>query len=277
MDADAARRHKIDPYCLRFGLGDCFRDWETLELPCVVYPYVSIGGPAIEPLPTQLLVWLWHRSQLARCRTVFGKTMEDNKKQWYEHLEHYVSKLRTPLSIAFAFVATHNHFVLDRGGKVFNRSAPIIKLPAEATEDDHLALLGVLNSSTTCFWMKQVCYSKGAGGINEGVKSEHWEQFREFAGAILEKCPLPRESPIELCMILDLLGREHALILPEVRMKSELPTAETLAESSELSGSVRRRMIALQEELDWQCYHLYGLLDDDLRYDGRRSPRTRAG
>jgi hypothetical protein len=36
--------------------------------------------------------------------------------------------LRTPLSIAFAFVATHNHFALDRGGKVFNRSAPVIKL-----------------------------------------------------------------------------------------------------------------------------------------------------
>ena len=125
--------------------------------------------------------------------------------------------------------------------------------------------------------MKQVCYSKGQGGINEGVKSEHWEQFREFAGAILEKCPLPRESPIELCMILDLLGREHASILPEVRMKSELPTAETLAESSELSGSVRRRMIALQEELDWQCYSLYDLLDDDLRYDGGDLPEIVLG
>ena len=33
----------------------------------------------------------------------------------------------------FAFVATHNHFVLDLGGKVFNRTAPAIKLPAPAT------------------------------------------------------------------------------------------------------------------------------------------------
>ena len=33
-----------------------------------------------------------------------------------------------PSQSAFAFVATHNHFVLDRGGKVFNRSAPVIKL-----------------------------------------------------------------------------------------------------------------------------------------------------
>jgi hypothetical protein len=50
-----------------------------------------------------------------------------------------------PMSIAFAFVATHNHFVLDRGGKVFNRSAPVIKLPPDATEDDHLALVRLLN------------------------------------------------------------------------------------------------------------------------------------
>ena len=74
-------------------------------------------------------------------------------------------KLRTPLSMVFAFVATHNHFVLDRGGKVFNRSAPIIKLPANATEAEHLALLGLLNSSTVCFWMKQVLQDKGNGGM----------------------------------------------------------------------------------------------------------------
>ena len=41
--------------------------------------------------------------------------------RWYEYLVTYASKLRTPLSIAFAFVATHNHFVLDRGGKVFKQ------------------------------------------------------------------------------------------------------------------------------------------------------------
>ena len=58
-------------------------------------------------------------------------------------------------------VATHNHFVLDRGGKVFKQTAPVIKLPTEATEDDHLALLGVLNSSTACFWLKQNSHNKG--------------------------------------------------------------------------------------------------------------------
>ena len=84
-------------------------------------------------------------------------------------LEFYRERFRTPLSIAFAFVATHNHFVLDRGGKVFKQTAPVIKLPADATEEDHLALLGLLNSSTACFWMKQVFHDKGSSGIGRGI------------------------------------------------------------------------------------------------------------
>lgn len=71
------------------------------------------------------------------------------------------------LKIPFAFVATHNHFVLNRGDVVFNRSAPAINLPSEATESDYLALLGLLNSSTACFWMKQVFHNKG-GGTDQG-------------------------------------------------------------------------------------------------------------
>ena len=64
---------------------------------------------------------------------------------WFECSMFFAERFVSPLSIAFAFVATHNHFVLDRGGKVFKQSAPVIKLPEGATEDDHLRLLGVLN------------------------------------------------------------------------------------------------------------------------------------
>ncbi|MGV2336141.1 MAG UNVERIFIED_CONTAM: hypothetical protein LVR18_19215 [Planctomycetaceae bacterium] len=47
--------------------------------------------------------------------------MKDAGLEWYEYMQHTASAYRTPLSIAFAFVATHNHFVLDRGGKVFKQ------------------------------------------------------------------------------------------------------------------------------------------------------------
>ena len=62
------------------------------------------------------------------------------------------------MSITFAEVATHNHFCLDRGQKVFNQTAPVIKMPQSATEDDHYGLTGLLNSSAVCFWLKQMCH-----------------------------------------------------------------------------------------------------------------------
>ena len=111
-----------------------------------------------------------------------------------------LGKLRTPLSITFAFVATHNHFVLDRGGKVFNRTAPVIKLPESATEDDHLALLGVLNSSTACFWLKQVSHDKGNRAVNVGVPPDAWEELlrihRHQAGAVPASCRHCRWSSV---------------------------------------------------------------------------------
>src|SRR5207249_4223059 len=106
---------------------------------------------------------------------------------WYRWIPE---KYRTPLSITFAFVSTHNHFVLDRGGKVFKQSAPVIKLPADATEDDHLALLGLLNSSTACFWMKQSFQTKGSSGIGRGVYDERWEFFYEHTGTGVGAFPI---------------------------------------------------------------------------------------
>jgi hypothetical protein len=92
----------------------------------------------------------------------------------------FPERFKTPLGIAFAEVATHNHFVLDRGGKVFKQTAPVIKLPAGASEDEHLGLLGLLNSSVACFWLKQVCHNKGGTVDHHGARSsrtEKWEYF----------------------------------------------------------------------------------------------------
>ena len=52
-------------------------------------------------------------------------------------------------------------------------------LPADATEDDHLALLGLLNSSTACFWMKQVFITKASiRGSEVSMKSERGKILR---------------------------------------------------------------------------------------------------
>jgi hypothetical protein len=174
------------------------------------------------------------------------------------------------LSIAFAFVATHNHFVLDRGGKVFNRSAPIIQLPSDATEDDHLTLLGLLNSSTACFWMKQVFHNKGSTVDERGARQRTmpFEDFYEHTGTGLSKFPIPEQKPVSLPRLLDQMAREYGASLPDEVIRAGMPTAEVLAKARARADSTQRNMIAAQEELDWQCYHLYGLADADLQYNG---------
>lgn len=49
------------------------------------------------------------------------------------------------------------HPALERGAKVFSQTSSIVLLPADTTEDEHLALVGLLNSSVACFWLKQAC------------------------------------------------------------------------------------------------------------------------
>ena len=256
-----------------FLLGEKIRDWQSSHEWWVWYPYCEASRES------RILRDLWQWRTTLENRSTFQGVMADAGLEWYEYMQHTASAYSTPLSIAFAFVATHNHFVLDRGGKVFNRSAPIIKLPGDATEDDHLALLGLLNSSTACFWMKQVFHNKGAGGVNEGFKQEDWEQFREFAGTGLGAFPFAesRASCLPLARLLDRLGQEYVSSLPDAVVRRATPTQANLDEARAKTASLRGRMIALQEELDWQCYQLYGLLDEDLRYPGDDLPELALG
>lgn len=269
-DASAASRLKVCDYCLQFVIGESIRDWNLFEPPLVIYPYVEIGGNPISPDSCLVTHYLWLFRTLLRQRTVFGKSLADQGRPWFEHLEHYISKLHTPLSIAFAFVATHNHFVLDRGGKVFNRSAPIIKLPGDTTEDDHLALLGLLNSSTACFWMKQVFHNKGSTVDDRGARQTTvaFENFYEFTGTGLQKFPVTETKPFHLATELDRLARERQTHLP-AQLSAQFPLSRAALDDHRVRAAARLgRMIARQEELDWRCYTLYGIIDLDLCYRG---------
>ncbi|MCP8706746.1 BREX-2 system adenine-specific DNA-methyltransferase PglX [Streptomyces sp. AC04842] len=200
-------------------------------------------------------------------RKRFGVPMLERGMAWHEWQELYANKLRHPLSITFAFVATHNHFVLDRGGKVFNRSAPVIKLPEGASEERHLELLGVLNSSVACFWLKQVSQAKGgtdnsSGGGNRW-SPEAWIERYEFTGTKLQEFPLPQQLPLALAQELDALAQEMAQHEPSALARDAVPARETLDEARQEQKRIRARMIVLQEELDWTVYGAYGLLTAD--------------
>jgi hypothetical protein len=151
---------------------------------------------------------------------------------------------------------------------VFNRTAPIIKLPEDATEEDHLALLGYLNSSTACFWLKQVCADKGVGGIGGGIGDEMWEPRYEFDGSKIGKVPLTKGGEIwRATKAVDELARRRMALSPAQRISDYNNAGQfNLARDLELaeveSLDLLARMVSLQEELDWMVYEAFGLLTE---------------
>jgi hypothetical protein len=257
---DAARRFSIP--ARPFGIGDAIRDWAAVSQHMVFFPYRQESKLPCAPLRSLAggEQFLWPCRTGLRARSMFNKTMEEHGFTWYEYIQFIRDRAEVVLSIVFAEVATHNHFVLDRGGKVFKQTAPVIKLPATATEDDHLALLGLLNSSTALFWLRQTCFPKG------GFASGKWEERLALNGTNVEQFPLPAARPLILVRLLDELAGHRGGFLPAAVLKLGVPTPKALEMARAGADDALGRMIAAQEELDWQCYHLYGLIDEDLCY-----------
>jgi len=252
-------------------IGESIRDWSCDAEESALTPYdLERQEPIVLELASRWHHTLWPWRRVAETVASFGgKDRKEEGQNWWEWYRWQVDRYRTPLSIAFAFVATHNHFVLDRGGKVFNRSAPIIKLPEGATEDEHLALLAYLNSSTACFWMKQVFYPKATTTGDISVEKGKPEANRyEFAGTGLLQLPMPPTTPAqrarlsELSAGLDQLASRREGLGADGVINAVLEGVESRT-ALELHRSQRQDLlhqcVALQEELDWFVYELFGL------------------
>jgi hypothetical protein len=87
----------------------------------------------------------------------------------------------------------------------------------------------LLNSSAALFWLKQVCFNKGAG-----------EAYHEWNSS------LPGHVP------------------PNPELGAPFQTESDLRHAYRRAQAIRERlraeMIALQEEMDWLVYAAYGLL-----------------
>ncbi|MET8046554.1 BREX-2 system adenine-specific DNA-methyltransferase PglX [Streptosporangium sp. NPDC005286] len=240
-------------------VGEAVRDWGARPDEVIWFPYAK------ELQPGDIETELWPLRRVLETRRTFQGDMADAGLEWWHYMQYTASAYRTPLSISFAEVATHNHFVLDRGGKVFKQTAPVIKLRKNATEEEHLRLLGLLNSSTACLWLKMTCHSKGSEGYQSGIKTEMWERFYQFNGTNVAVFPLSVDYPIALGSALDGLAQQLATNSPSAVIATGVPTAVTLREAKVAWESIHARMIARQEELDWQVYSLYNLHPEDLR------------
>lgn len=265
-----------------FGTGNVVRDWQASAAESVAFPYVDIAGklrPQVLSENGRVFAHFWPLRQPLKNRLMFGKLPEESGLEWHEYRFFSEARYRSTLLIAFAFVATHNHFVLDRGGKVFNRSAPVIKLQPDATEEDHLELLGLLNSSMACFWMKQVFHCKGSTVDDKGARQTTvpFEDFYEYTSTGLQELPVCGSKPMGLTVGLDAAASDQKALSPPHLLELD-PGNLCDAESKRLSyEAALRRCIALQEELDWVTYSAYNILEEDLSYHGEKLPEIELG
>ncbi len=275
LESQAAHRSRLKNL-MPLVSGDEVRDWSLSTDSVCLWPNDKHGNRLCVDDIRDHLRFCWSYRVTLQERRAFGVPVEKKGIPWWALRELYVDRLRTPLAIAFACVATHNHFVLDRGAKVFNRTAPIIKLPSDAGEDRHLALVGLLNSSIACFWMKQVSHNKGTQGIGGGLKSEKWENFYAFDGAKLYSFPITDSAheAVEPFRVVDTLAQSVVALSPSSLIKREVPSAARLADNRIEAQRLQARMVALQEELDWLCYGLYGLLESHESAVGHADPWT---
>jgi hypothetical protein len=248
--------------------GDEARDWLCSPESVVLWPYDERGADLDSEVSAAHVNYLWPCRTSLRDRKAFGVPVEQRGLRWWDLREVYRQRLSSAMTITFGEVATHNHFVLDRGGKVFNRTAPVIKLAPGRSEDEYLGLLGLLNSSVACFWLKQVCQDKAGSGIGRGVQNEAWEARYAFNVTKLAAFPLAERQPLSTARTIDGVMRELEANLPASQFRSNttgsepLPTRQSLDDTRDRVARLRRKAVAWQEELDWSSYALYRLLPD---------------
>ncbi|KQU58165.1 DNA methylase [Rhodococcus sp. Leaf278] len=281
IDTATCSRFSLESTALqRLVLGDQVRDHRISSGNSVWFPYSDeIKLVPVSEYPN-FERYLWpNRTELGNRATFNKVSYFVEGRPWYEW--HQVPRGDDPdtFTITFAEVATHNHFVLDRGGKVFKQTAPVIKLPKDATEDDHLRILGSLNSSTACFWLKQNCHNKGSTVDQSGARTtlSAWENFYQFNGTTLKNFPLPVAAPLDRARRIDILSQQLSAQEPAAAIETYGASRATIDAARTEHACIHAAMVAEQEELDWEVYRNYGLIDDDLTVPVAEAPEIVLG
>jgi hypothetical protein len=269
MPRDVLLRHSIQTQNLKtFIEGETVRDWQFVDPRFSVWPYDEKTLGAIEE--QNHIRFLWPNRASLSSRVAYGMTQIQRGLRWFEYSMFFRDRFINPLTISFAEIATHNNFTFECNPCVFSQTAPVIKPNPETTSVDFIRLVGILNSSIACFWLKQVSFPKGGSGIGRGIQSELWEGRFAFDGTKIKQLPLIQDSkrPQQLPTALVKYSEAMHSHLPSSALKDWTESGkarEALASARETWTSHRRKLIAWQEELDWQVYEAYGLIESTDR------------
>ena len=249
--------------------GSGVRDWRVLaEADGALFSEADRGMLPGEAFPHHLRRLWPYRTILEHRRNYSGRSYFEDGRLWYGW--HHISETpgAHPWSLVFSWVSTHNHFAILRDRAAPLSSAPVIRLPGVASDSDVVQLAALLNSSLACFWLKHNSNSKGQPRADQTGTGEPWTLFYEFTGTRLADFPLPpdRWSGDRWSVHaekLDGLARELTAVAPRTLLGPDsVMTPALLDDASGRWSRANLKIVALQEELDWEIYQRYGLASD---------------
>ncbi len=277
LPKNAIKTLKLDDYSVPLMTGEVIRDWTKKPRLFCVFPYEKASGNPLCRLPPALRKYLWEFRTTLKQRMDFGKFIEERGLRWYEHSMFFPKRYCRSHSLPFAFVASHNHFVVDRGGSIYKQSAPVIGL-REDRKHLSIPVIAFLNSSLACFWMKQVSHQKQLTG-GDGVRVEFISKVPyEFTGTQIMPMPLPNLLDKKVINRLSKLGEKAddiSLTLEENEIESLLAEAlktdcdilEYVEKETKIKNALRNKLVLIQEEMDWTTYWAFGFCDEGLLAD----------
>ncbi|AMV19854.1 BREX-2 system adenine-specific DNA-methyltransferase PglX [Planctomyces sp. SH-PL14] len=265
-----------DPAFVLEGRSDRTRGWSKFVVPIVtgedvrhfqvhpssvvIFPYNRLTGSPIENFPSSLTRHFWCNRTVLMSRRDYGETIQERGLRWIDHSMFFPARYLVRRCLVFAFKATHNHFAMAVGGSVFNRPAPAVILRDDEPDDTYEGLLGIFSSSITALWEREVHRQVAGAG------QERWEVRLERNATKLKDFPLPQTYPVAKGRLLQATIQSLRETLPHALVQGGVRGSDMFATARQSSENLLRRLIATQEELDWECYRLYGLLDQDMTF-----------
>ncbi len=253
--------------------GQDVRNWQVSAGTPFAFPYDSTGAPIPETELGLLHDYLWPRRTTLFAGAGPGfKSKRSAGRQYYEYGMWYPHRFSGEGRLTCAYKATHNHFSACGEQQVYKQTAPLSVLREGLGSHVCAALLAQLNSSISCYWLRTS--SQKYGGA-----SEAWAHRFEVDGRTLKTIPLATDGDVALATL-----SKAALLL--ARERSSSTAAQVIAEHSQRGASEVRtalrerrdgdtlalmRLVAIQEEVDWRVYALWGLADEALSM-GNASP-----
>ncbi|MDP2919394.1 MAG: hypothetical protein Q8O43_04155 [Dehalococcoidia bacterium] len=287
---DSSRRFLLKDLARLFVLGEELRDWSVTPSQLAIHPF-SDDGLLLEPE----LLSAGASKYFARFRGCLenrqGMLFQQGMKKgepWYRYEYYDQKRAGSEVRIIWAFIATHISACDGVLGLQTNRS--INDFIPGAIGDPKL-FLALLNSSSALFYLRQICFCKRESSNPET------DNYYEFAGGKVEQLSVPRllleDNHVKertsllagKCSVLgalvpglhprklfempreaytDWYGGIRGYQLPHPALNLKWRTASELLRAWRWAidemHTIRRQMIALQEEMDWLMYGAYQIL-----------------